>query len=75
MTRKTLSLKLPEAQPSHTHKLDDVTPVECNFCRFYESADTTCRKRPPYHSPDGAGQWPRVADHQWCGEYRRLPHA
>jgi hypothetical protein len=52
--------------------------ASCRHCMFfYEGKE--CHRFPPQHL-GGAGNytiqgWPKVTQHQWCGEWKRAPEA
>lgn len=44
--------------------------MECGNCRFYQTAESECRRYAPSPAEgDKKAHWPTVAMDDWCGEY------
>ena len=43
----------------------------CYNCEFHDDPNGRCRRYPPQiYAEEGYEVWPRVADSDWCGEFK-----
>lgn len=71
-----LGFVLPSLAAAQTgKKVIVVSSPRCSACKFYNSADSTCRRFPPpvaaFQVPHGVLIFPQVQAKDWCGEYAR----